>query len=207
MSNIQLDRIENDLKTIRAVTGDDLPFDRWDATNTLALGCSAVVPALVGLAEIETRWVLLLSAAPFVVAVIFGLVRNYRSAHPSKPCPHEKRKEYRRGVPVMLVVVLLLFCFRLWATSAGAPAAVANGCVMMFLGILLLIEGLYNSARRAVVLPGVAAIAGGCMWPYCVQSQLWTLLWSCVAVSLAGAAVIMYRQLAVRVPGDEGRAG
>ena len=203
MSTSELGRLQNDLNIIRAVTGDDLPFDRWDASFTLAVGCSTVLPAIVGAAGVQTRWVLLLAAAPFVAAVIIGLARNYRAAHPSKSCPHEKRKEYRLGVPIMLAVVPLLFGFRFWATSAGAPAAVANGCVMLFLGFSLIIEGLYNSGRRAAMLPGIAAIVGGCMWPYCNLYQLWTLLWSCVAISLAGASAIMYRQLAVRVQRDD----
>ncbi len=203
MSTSELGRLQNDLNIIRTVTGDDLPFDRWDASFTLAVGCSTVLPAIVGAAGVETRWVLLLAAAPFVAAVIIGLARNYRAVHPSKSCPHEKRKEYRLGVPIMLAVVPLLFGFRFWATSAGAPAAVANGCVMLFLGLLLIIEGLYNSGRRAAMLPGIAAIVGGCMWPYCNLYQLWTLLWSCVTISLVGASAIMYRQLAVRVQRDD----
>jgi hypothetical protein len=203
MSSSELGRLQNDLNIIRAVTGDDLPFDRWDASFTLAVGCSTVLPAIVGAAGVQTRWVLLLAAAPFVAAVIIGLARNYRAAHPSKSCPHEKRKEYRLGVPIMLAVVPLLFGFRFWATSAGAPAAVANGCVMLFLGLLLIFEGLYNSGRRAAMLPGIAAIVGGCMWPYCNLYQLWTLLWSCISISLFGASAIMYRQLVVRVQRDD----
>ena len=204
MSSSKLDRIQNDLNTIRTVTGGDLPFDRWDASWTLATGCFAALPAIVGMAGVQTRWVLLLSGMPFVAAVIFAVVRNYRAAHPSKSCPPEKRKEYRLGNVIMLVVVVpLLFGFRFWATSAGAPVAVANGCVMMFLGLLLVIEGLYNSQRRATLLPGIAAIAGGCMWPYCNQYQLWTLLFTAVSISLFGASAIMYRQLDVRVQRDD----
>jgi len=203
MSSSELGRLQNDLNIIRAVTGDDLPFDRWDASFTLAVGCSTVLPAIVGAAGVQTRWVLLLAAAPFVAAVIIGLARNYRAAHPSKSCPHEKRKEYRLGVPIMLAVVPLLFGFRFWATSAGAPPAVTNGCVMLFLGLSLILDGLYNSGRRAAMLPGIAAIVGGCMWPYCNLYQLWTLLWSCITISLFGASAIMYRQLAVRDRRDD----
>jgi len=204
MSSSELDRVQNDLNTIRTVTGGDLPFDRWDASWTFATGCSTVLPAVVGMVGVQTRWVLLLSAIPFVAAVPIALVRNYRATHPSKFCAHEKRREYRLGNLIMLVVVVpLLFGFRFWAMSAGAPAAVANGCVMMFLGLLLVIGGLYNSGRRAALLPGVVAIVGGCMWPYCNIYQLWTLLFSGVAISLFGASAIMYRQLAVRVQRDD----
>ncbi len=203
MSTSDLNRLQNDLNTIRTVTGSELPFDRWDAALTLALGCSTALPAIVGMAGVQTRWVLLLASIPFLATLLFGLVRNYRAAHPSKSCPHEKRKEYRIGVPITLVVVPLLFGFVNWATSAGAPAAVANGCVMIFLGLSLVFQGLYNSGRRAVMLPGIAAIVGGCMWPYCNQYQLWTLLFSSVTIALVGASAIMYRQLAVRVQQDD----
>ncbi len=203
MSTSDLDRLHQDLNTIRAVTGDQLPYERWDASWTLAVGCSAVLPAIVGSTGVQARWALLLAATPFLAAVIIGLVRNYRAAHPSKPCPHEKRREYRLGVPIMVIVVPLLFGFRYWAMSAGAPAAVANGSVMAFLGLLLIIDGLYDSGRRAAILPGIAAITGGCLWPYFDQYQFWTLLWSCVAVSLLGASAIMYRQLSARVQPDD----
>ncbi len=204
MSTSELDRLQNDLNTIRAVTGGDLPFDRWDASWTFATGCSTVLPAIVGLAGVQTRWVLLLSAIPFVAALPIALVRNYRATHPSKSCAHEKRKEHRLGNAIMLIVVVpLLFGFCYWARSAGAPAAVAYGCVMMFLGLLLVIEGLYKSGKRASLLPGIVAIAGGCMWPYCNQYQLWTLLFSCFSISLFSASAIMFRQLAVREQRDD----
>jgi len=204
MSTSDLDRLQNDLNTIRAVTGDDLPFDRWDASWTLATGCCTALPAIVGLAGVQTRWVLLLSGMPFVAAVIFAVVRNYLAAHPSKSCPHQKRKEYRLGNLIMLVVAVpLLFGFRFWAMSAGAPAAVANGSFMMFLGLLVVIDGLYNSGKRAALLPGIVAIVGGCIWPFCDQYQLWTLLFSGVSISLFGASTIMYRQLAARVQRDD----
>ncbi|MCH7725051.1 MAG: hypothetical protein IH991_01020, partial [Planctomycetes bacterium] len=105
MSSSELDRLQHDLRTIRAVTGDDLPFDRWDASAMLVLGCCAALPAVVGAVGVQTRWVLLLSSAPVVAATILGVVRNYRAAHPSKACPYEKRKEYRIGLPIMLVLL------------------------------------------------------------------------------------------------------
>ena len=163
MSNSDLDRLQNDLNTIRGVAGDDLPFVRFDVRIMLVSGCCMLLPAVVGAAGVQSRWLLLASAVPFLAAMITGLIYNYRMAHPSKPCPHEKRKEYRIGVPVMLFCVLLLAGVRVWATRAGAPAEVANGCVLIFLGLLLVIEGLYSSGRRAWIPPGIAAIFGGMM--------------------------------------------
>jgi hypothetical protein len=69
---------------------------------------------------------------------------------------------------------------------------------MIFLGLLLLTEGLYSSGRRSAILPGIAAIIGGFMWPYCETLQLWTLLWSCTGAAVIGASAVMYRQLVAR---------
>lgn len=195
MSSSELDRLQDDLRTIRAVTGIDLPFDRFDVRGTLIVACCAFLPAVVGMAGMESRWLLGAAAAPFVVAVLSLVWRNYYACHPRQACPHEKRKEYRVGLLVMIACLPLLVGFHHWATRAGAPAAVANGCVMMFLGLLLLIEGQSSSGRRSAVFPGIAAIIGGLMWPYCEYLQLWTLLWSCTGVALVGAAAVMHRQL------------
>ena len=200
MSTSELDRLQNDLNTLRAVAGDALPFDRWDARSTLATGCCMLLPAVVGAAGVQSRWLLLGSAVPFIAAVITALIHNYRMAHPSKPCPHEKRKESRMVVPFMLACLLFVAGFRVWANRAGAPAGVANGCVMIFLGLLLLIGGLTNSGRRSAILLGIAAIFGGLMWPFCEYFLFWTLLWSCIGVAAIGASAVMHRQLVAREP-------
>ena len=203
MSPSQLDRLQGDLRTIRAVTGMDLPFDRFDVRGTLIIACCAFLPAIVGMAGVESRWLLGASAVPFVVAVLSLVWRNYRGSHPSKACPHEKRKEYRPGLLITIACLLLLVGFHSWAIRAGAPAGVANGSVMIFLGLPLLIEGLSNSRRRSAVFPGIAAMIGGLMWPYCEYLQLWTLLWSCTGVALVGAAALMHRQLVTRDRHDD----
>jgi len=54
MSTSELDRVQNDLNTIRAVTGGDLPFDRWDVRSTLITGCCMLLPAVVGAVGVGT---------------------------------------------------------------------------------------------------------------------------------------------------------
>ena len=204
MSSSELSRLQDDLRTIRAVTGMDLPFDRFDVRGTLIVACCAFLPAVIGMAGIGSRWLLGAAAVPFVVTVLSLVWRNYHASHSSKACPHEKRKEYRVGLLVTIAGLPLLIGFRIWATRAGAPADVANGCIIIFLGFLLLIHGLYNSGRRSAVFPSIAAIFGGLMWPYCEYLQLWTLLWSCTGIALIGAAAVMHRQLVDRDRHDDG---
>lgn len=202
MTSSELDRLRNDVDTLRTLAGMDLPFDRFDVRGMLVLGCCAVLPAVAGLTGVELRWLLLGSAVPFVIAVLGVMGRNYRAAHPGKACPQEKRKEYRLGVPVTLAIFPLLPGFHVWATRSGAPADVAHGCVLLFVGFLLFIQGIMDSARRSAILPGVVAMAGGLLWPYLEILQLWTFLWSGVAVALVGASIIMRCQLAASDPDD-----
>ena len=58
MNSSELDRLQRDLSTIRAITGADLPFDRWDVRSTLVIGCCALLPAVSRVAGAESRWVL-----------------------------------------------------------------------------------------------------------------------------------------------------
>ena len=198
MNSSELDRLQKDLSTIRAVTGGDLPFDRWDVRSTFVTGCCMLLPAVVGAAGVQSRWLLLGSAMPFLASVITALVHNYRATHPGEACPYEKRKEYRIGTLVTFVWVLLLGGYQVWAKRSGAPPEVANGSVLFFLGLLLFIQGLYSSARRAWIAPGIAAIIGGLMWPYCEYFLFWTLLWSLIGVSTIIASAVMQQQLVAR---------
>lgn len=203
MNSSDVDRLRNDLGTMRAVIGMELPFDRFDVRATLIVGCSALLPVVVAIAGVESRWLLLGSAAPFLAALLITLGRNYRAAHPSKACPLEKRKEYRIGVPLMILCLPLFVGFHIWATQSGAPAEVANGSILMFLGIMLLVEGLGKSDRRAALFPAIAAIVGGLSWPFCDHLELWKLLWSCTGVALIGAAAVRHRQLVIRNQPDD----
>jgi hypothetical protein len=198
MSTSDLDRVQGDLATIRSITGVDLPFERFDVLANFAIGCSALLPAVVGGAGVRSPWWLIASAVPFLGVMFAVAWRNYRAAHASRDCPHEKRKEYRRGVPIVLASVPGVVGFHLWATRAGAPAGVANGCVLVFIGVALLFAGLYSEGRRASVIPGIVAIVCGLLWPWCEYYQFWTLLWSATGLAMVTAAAVMHRQLAAR---------
>src|SRR4029079_12300497 len=104
---------------------------------TLIVACCAFLPAVIGMADIESRWLLGTAAAPFVVTVLSLVWRNYRASHPSKACPHEKRKEYRVGLLVTIACLPLLLGFHIWATRGGRPADVDTPRRILCIAILL----------------------------------------------------------------------
>ena len=132
-----------------------------DIRGTFAMGIAALLPAIACLPGGRSAWVLLPSAGPCLVLLALMLIRNYRAAHPSNPCPAAKYREYRVGVPITILSIPLIFDFRFWAISPGAPAAVANACILLFLGMILLYQGLYEVGRRSILCVAVPAIVGG----------------------------------------------
>ncbi|MCZ6642022.1 MAG: hypothetical protein O7F71_10645 [Gammaproteobacteria bacterium] len=197
MNDSELDRIQVDLSTIRQITGSTLSFDRWDAKITTLIGGLSMIPAAAALSGVQSRPWLLFAALPAVAGILVMVGRNLWATHPSRNCSHQKRREYRAGTPVMLAVIALLLGFRSWAFAAGAPAAVVNGSVMFFLGLLVLIDGLYTPSRRSAILPGVAAIIAAFVWPFCSMYQLYAIAWGGVGISLLGAGALMLRELSI----------
>jgi len=113
-----------------------------DVTTFYAIGIASLLPLFAGILGTENRYLLLASAVPFLLAVIIGVALNYVRCHPRNECPAQKRQFHRVGTPVTLVVAIVLFGVQRWAVALDTPAGVANGIVMVFFGLWLLIVGL-----------------------------------------------------------------
>ena len=183
------------METLRGVIGSELPFERVDVRGFFATGVAALLPAIACLLGGRSPWILLASAGPFLVLVALMLITNYRGAHPSKPCPAAKRREYRVGVPIEILSIPLIFGFRYWAISSGAPSAVANACILLFLGMILLFQGLYEVGRRPILCVAVPTIVCGLAWPHVEYFLFWTILWMSVGGGTIAAATLMWCQL------------
>jgi hypothetical protein len=195
MGHSDSQRLQNDLTTLRMLLGSELPFEQFDVRGIFWAGVAALLPAITCAAGGRSGWLLLASGVPFLAVLGYFLVSNYRATDSGRPCPAAKRREYRVGLPIMLLSVPLVFGFVRWAVSAGAPAAVANGCVMLFLGALLLYQGLYEVGRRAALFVAAPSIVGGLLWPFISYFQLWIVLWLSVGLGMITAAAYMRWQL------------
>jgi hypothetical protein len=188
-------RLRNDLKTLRTLLGADLPFERMDARGMLSMGVAALLPAITCLSGGRSPWLLLGSAGPVLAILGVLVIRNYRGSHPSKACPAAKRREYRVGLPILILSLPLIFGFIRWAISAGTSATVASGCVLLFIGMLLLYQGLYDVGRRSNLFVAVPVIVIGLLWPFISYFERWTSLWLALGLSTIAAAIYMHWQL------------
>ena len=196
MADENLERLQSQMNVIKRITGIEYPHERIDVRIGYAVGIGALFPLLVGVLGAENRHILLASALPFVLAVILGVALNYVRCHPRNECPAQKRRSHRVGTPVMLLVAIALFGVQRWAVALGTPAGVANGSVMVFLGLLLVIGGLSERFERHNLPMGILAIVGGLLWPVCEFEHFWVVMWALtVAGALAGTAMMHWQML------------
>lgn len=195
MADEYLERLQSQVNVIKRVTGVEYPHERIDVRIGYAVGIGALLPLLAGLLAAENRDFLLASALPFVFAVVLGVALNYVRCHPRNECPAQKRRYHRIGTPVMLLVAIALFGIQRWAVALDTPPGVANGSIMVFLGLLLVIEGLYGRFERHNLPIGVFAIIGGLLWPVCEFEHFWVLMWAFTAAGVLAGTALMHWQM------------
>ncbi len=196
MDEENLERLQSQLNVIKRITGVEYPHERIDVRIGYAAGIACLLPLFAGILSAESRSLLLASSVPFLLTIIVGVALNYVRCHPRNECPTQKRQYHRVGTPVMLVVAFVLFGVQRWEVSMGTPAGVANGTVMVFLGLLLLTGGLSDRFERHNIPMGIFAIVGGLLWPVCEFQQLWVVLWALTAAgALTGTALLHWQMV------------
>jgi len=195
MADDHLERLQSELDILRRITGVEYPHERLDVRIGYAVGIASVLPLVTGVLGAESRHILLASAVPFLLAVIVGAAWNYVRCHPRNECPTQKRKCHRVGTPVMFVVIVVLFGVQRWAVALATPASVANGAVLVFFGLLLVIGGLSDRFERHNIPMGILAVVGGLLWPVCELQQFWMVIWALTAVGALSGTAILHWQL------------
>jgi len=195
MSQTNAQQLQQDLETLQTVVGTGLPFDRADAKGFIAIGLASLLPAVAGLAGVQSRSMLLASSGPFLVVLAACLIRGYRSTHPSKSCSRSKRREYRPGMWFTLALFPMIGGYNWWARSLDVPAGARNGTVMMFLGLLIAAGAIIDPKRSAGWCAAIPAIVCGLLWPHLETFQFWTLLWASVGLGMIAAGILMLRQV------------
>src|SRR5258708_35620677 len=106
-----IDRVRNDLETLRQAAGLDLPFARADVrTNLWTAACGALLAAWSALAPWDYRG---LVAVPLVLAVA-GAVWSARTAHRHRGLRPSPWREHRVGMLAALILLPLVAVYIQW---------------------------------------------------------------------------------------------
>lgn len=170
MNDVELDRVREDLETMKQAAGMELPFGREDLKWGWIDGLIFVPLA---------AWSLLGPGTYMSLAIILSLVatlpggwalrrkyRRQRDRHPGR------WREQRLGALLVLGAMPLVILIAVWAIANGTPPNTMVGLVLAVSGCVYTFMGLFSRRRRYSVGMGIAMIACGLVMPGATDRQV-----------------------------------
>ncbi|MHC4443906.1 MAG: hypothetical protein ACYTBZ_26615 [Planctomycetota bacterium] len=193
MSEAEMERLRNDLATMKHAVGVGLPFGREDIWANLAYaGAGFLVAGWLIFGPAAYAW---LSFVPFILVAALlapmGIKRS-REIRKNPARVRELRYKGRIGLVVWLLVGVFLICSYIY----GVPIETRISAIAFFLGLCILIFPLIDRTRFYYVGAAVATLLLGIFYPLCSRRGFgYIVLCGWVIVSCLSAAAIMTWQL------------
>jgi hypothetical protein len=186
MSQADLNRLRDDLETVKRAAGVGLPFGREDVRASLWCAlCGVLVSTWALLGPWEYRWVV---AIPLALAALGG-VRAYRRAHRERGAEPVRWREHRLAGAAALVAVPLALAYMLWERQVGVPRQFIGAASVFFLGVGLLIFAVLDRRRRPYAGGAIPLMAFAAAIPLCSPAQVVIaagLCWAAGGIATAG---------------------
>ncbi len=170
MNDVELERVREDLETMKQAAGTELPFGRedlkWGFLNSLIFVPLAAWAWLGPGTYMSLAMVLSLLAGLPMGWATARKYRRQRDRHPSR---------WREQRLLMRVVLgsLPLFCLIwVWAIANGTPPKTMMGLVLAVCGAVATLVGLLSRRRRYYAGMGIAMIACGLVMPGATDRQI-----------------------------------
>ena len=195
MSQAEINRIREDLETIREAAGLGLPFGWEDVWLNLAgVPCGLIVSAAGVFGAPEWRTLMAMPALGMVVAAV-GLRYRFRRSTGRSPV---RRREYDLAFGAYLLYGVLTDVFLAWAASSGQPTRIMEGFATAMGGALFAVLAATSPGRRYWSAAAVVFIASGLVQPHCSPRQLDVT---------AGAALVVLGLLTAAIQAGQLRRG
>lgn len=198
MNQANLNRLQDDLETMKRAAGVDLPFGREDIRAALwcaASGALVSVWALLG--PWEYRWVV---AIPLALAVFCG-IRAYLRAHHERAAAPVRWREHRLAAIAALVAVPLGIGYMQWERQVGLPRQFVGAASVFFVGVGLLIFAALDRQRRHYAGGAIPLMAFAVAIPFCSPAQVVIAAGLCLA--LGGGATAGLQAWGLRKHGND----
>lgn len=187
MSQTDLNRVREDLDTIKQAAGLELPFCNEDVRlNLWSALCGVLVTACALFTPWEYRLIVLIPVglATLITASTARKIQQQRSQNPGR-----WREQRLAGIAV-LVFLPLAIVYKLWERSLGMPREMIGAAVVFFFGVGLLIIALTNRKRLYYAGASIPMMAFGFSIPICSPRQVLIAVGICwITASLAAAAI------------------
>lgn len=194
MQAAELKRVRDDLATIRAAAGLELPFGRediwvwwWMAGSGLFMSAYMYFAPMTTLHRAIAIVPMLLA-----VAVLVWLRYRYRRNTGRSAI---RRQEYSSGMIQLVVALPLVIGFFALARAIDVPPAARGAMALFAVGATLLVIGLCSAVRRAAIPPGLALLALALAVPMLSNHGVVIAAGFTMTVAATGAALVMQYQL------------
>ena len=190
MSQTNLNRVRDDLETVKQAAGIGLPFRPEEISFNWALGAAGLFAITWGLLPhgLDHAWGLL----PGLVFLAIQVVRVERKGESSIRSSAGPRRA--RDYAAMGVIALCLLAFSKWAGHLNAPRGLILGAGFFAIGVWLTVWGISRDGGRYSIAQGIPVMAFGLLIPL-VNVSLVVLYGVAVAIGCPMAAVMQSRQL------------
>lgn len=172
MSNEDINRLKDDLSTMRQALKLDKPYDAKDIPSALLVGAGA----LVALPLIEfTTWnrqlILILALLPGAWAYLC----RYLEVRKAPLERTELRKEFKIAAYAVVTVIPGAFGFLRWHEWNGISTEAAGSAIFFCMGMVWLGIGLLDASRRSYLIGSVFVTAYAVLLPVLTPQRIATV--------------------------------
>lgn len=172
MPNEDIQRLKDDLSTMRQAMKLDKPYDARDIPSALLIG----VGALIALPLIEfTAWdrqlILIFALLPGLAALLL----RYAEVRKTPPERTELRKELKIGGLTAVTVLPAVIGFLWWGHQNGLSREACGAGIIFCIGVVMTGIGVLDSGRRSYLISGVGMIAFGVLIPVLTPQRIATV--------------------------------
>lgn len=168
MSTDEIQKIQDDLATIRQAVTKDKPYDRADIFPLLVLAVGALIAILMLQTRISPRLCFLVGMAPGFVCwcVRYFQTRNQRAVRPGLWA------EYKWSLVAGAIMIPALVGWMWWSQQFGTSRIAVGAAVMFCIGIAACLIGFIDPNRRTYLPAGITVIIFAVLLPTLGPKQI-----------------------------------
>ena len=191
MSETDLDRVREDLITMREAGKFDKPYAAEDVPLLIFMSISGLAGSLAAWQFSFNRFAVLASVSPFVLCFLWLAWKRQRNRS-SRP---GLWRETRNSLLALIVLVPLTIAWMKWEQFSGIPRQSVGAAAVFFVGVGCIVVSVIDRDRIAYIVSGIVLLAFGLAIPLLEPKQIAIAGGLAIFATGAGAALIISLQL------------
>jgi len=201
VQNNEIQRLQDDLSTMRQAIRLDKAYDKGDIAATLLLGLGALIAMpIFEFTSWNRRLVLAVALTPGLLAfsLRYATTRRIRAERP------QLWNEYKLSVISAICVIPTAVGWMWWSEQFGTARQAAGSAIVFCIGVVLAGVGVLDSNRRTYLFGGVPMIAFGLAIPWLTPHRIGTVGLGVIVFALLSTAAFIWWQTRFQAASQDG---